>query len=244
MSLSSSSMLKNKSLPEPESNMYLFRLALSGWAVDRASKDLGLEVGGKSDGPFGVLLPSEQQMTPCRPVSCHLSASPDRLWRVRGSEIIFLHCCSLSVSIPFCFLTSPLPASLSLTQVGEYFTYPEEVITREMYIGMEVKVVVVVCQLSICNYPPVLRNVTRLTELSLDLRTYSNVSPAMDRNICFHIVLWVRFVGNTMFAFLKRLRGGEQAPNSCISCCKPIIPWVPILILVFNQHPPPKYMRD
>lgn len=59
------------------------------------------------DVPLGILLQSEQQMTPCRLISYQLSTSFDCLRRIRGREIIIL--CHSSLPQLVTFSTLPLP---------------------------------------------------------------------------------------------------------------------------------------
>lgn len=86
--------------------MGLCRLAILG--VDGLGYKGSVEVRGRSDVPFGILLLSKQQKTPCSLINCQLSAYPDPLQKIRESEIIIiLHYSSLPLPMPFHFLPSP-----------------------------------------------------------------------------------------------------------------------------------------
>lgn len=64
--------------------------------------------------PFGMLLPPEQQTTPCSPFNCQSSAPPDYLWRITGSyffvtfTLSLYHCHSIFSLPPFLL---PFPPS-------------------------------------------------------------------------------------------------------------------------------------
>ena len=90
-----------------------------GCGVGQATKGLLRLVGGISDLPFGMLL---LILAPCNWINRQLSASPDPLWRVRESEIIFFTLLLYPIfgAIPF----SPFSVPASLPFFSLHFLSP------------------------------------------------------------------------------------------------------------------------